>query len=322
RARGEVRPPGGPFRWCHRPPRQHGAEPMHSLRLPLLAALVLFAGGLPARAQKSKPQIVIFKDGFVVHGRVTRPTTLLHDAKTGSSLPLPVPGGFFRVDDDVRMVSFAPGQVHNTIDDESAKDRVPISLGVGFVKGSFDPLPSAWTVESTGPFNDKLERKLQMDTSPGYFPTWQPVAKLTPKAVHLQAPRHAWIASYYTREFGPEAALDFVRKDLKVKRPGRPETPFERQLLTYRFLLQAGWTDHAEKVLEDMLRQFPAQRKKLEGYRDNFQNLVVAPQVVEGMEQASKAGQHKEAQERLAHFYEQKMHRITAPEFQKFQLKA
>src|SRR5262249_14048573 len=95
-----------------------------------------------------------------------------------------------------------------------------------------------------------------------------------------------------------------IRK--QMKRSGNPATAFERDERLYVFMLQAGWTDHAEKDLDDMIQRYPAQRKKLEELREGLQRLIAA-QYVEGMEHASKVGQHEDAQERAERFFAMKL---------------
>ncbi len=287
---------------------------MRYLLVPLLVACVLLSSPLSARAQKTKKKIVIFKDGFVVYGKVTRPTVLEHDSKTGHSVSIPVLGGFYYVDDDVRTVSFSPNQVHEAIDDESDREKKYIRLGIGYTRPG-DPLPNSWTVVSSSPFSDKLERTLQMETSRGDFPIYQRMAALTPKSIHLQAKSYTWIAGYYTREFSPELVRGFVLKSMRARQKDQPRTPYQQREMLYVFLLQAGWLDHAEKELNEMIRTFPAQRKKLEELRNGLQTLIAA-KYVEAMEQASKVGQHQEAQERLGRFYELGMHKIANEDYQ------
>ena len=287
---------------------------MRCLRLPLLVA-VLLASGLPALGKPAKKQIIVFKDGFIVRGKITRPNTLLHDDKTGHSLSIPVPGGFFYVDDDVRTIAFSPAQTHQVVDDESRNDLVPLRVGAGYTRPD-GVLPSRWTIESTSPVDEKLERMLDMNTSAGDFLIKQRLAALTPKTMHFQAHKYTWIMGYYTREWGPDNVKLFVQRGIKkkIKDSQKPMTLFDQRMMVYRFMLQGGWAEHAEKELDDMIQRFPRERKKLEELQASLQKLIAA-QFIQGVEQASQVGQHQEAQARLARFYEMKMNRIAPREF-------
>jgi hypothetical protein len=117
---------------------------------------------------------------------------------------------------------------------------------------------------------------------------------------------------YFTREFGPELARAFVFRHTKLT--GKPEKEFDRRELIYRFLLQGGWTEEAQKELESMIERFPAEAKRLMERKENLEKLTAA-QYVQGIEQAHKAGQHQETQERLARYHKLNYFKLVPPEY-------
>src|SRR5262249_50654462 len=84
--------------------------------LTLLAALALVAPVPPAHAGKGgKRQLVVFKDGFIVRGVIKRPEIFDFDPASGAHFRVPVAGGFFYIDDDVRTIAFAHSALHNLV---------------------------------------------------------------------------------------------------------------------------------------------------------------------------------------------------------------
>ena len=67
--------------------------------------LVLLCPLLVQAQSGVKRSLIIFKDGFTIEGRIKRPMTWITD-KGGASFSIPVAGGFYSVDDDVRNVIF------------------------------------------------------------------------------------------------------------------------------------------------------------------------------------------------------------------------
>jgi pimeloyl-ACP methyl ester carboxylesterase len=288
---------------------------MRLARLSLFAALALLAALPPALAGRGgKRQIIVFKDGFIVRGRVSQPTTLHFDSASGASIRMAVPGGFMHIDDGVRTIIFPPTFVQDSIDDESAKKLVPIDLVYTPYSSQPLDLPPSWSIEEITPFNEKWQRKVKLDTPKGFKTEDQRLVKLTPQFAFVQARHYKWNCFYFTRELGPEVARGLVYKHMKLTK--RPVSKFDQRMLIYRFMLQAGWTEHAVKELDYMLVEFksPGERKRLEPLRENLEKLRNT-QFVQEIEQCHKAGQYQEAQNRIARFYDLKMDEQIPPEF-------
>src|SRR5262249_52712021 len=150
-----------------RPAAPARSRTMRLVPLPLLAALALLTGGPPAEAQTpNKQKVVIFKDGFVVRGKVSRPTKIDFDPKSGAQYTIPT--GYYFIDDEVRSIAFSPNQVHDVVDDESLQKLKPIRLGNAWIRAKGDALPREWTVLDVGDVGDRLERVVRIGTSRGY----------------------------------------------------------------------------------------------------------------------------------------------------------
>ncbi len=284
---------------------------MRLLPLPLLATLALLAGGAPADAQK-KPdpfRLVIFKDGFAVRGKIQRPHKIEFDK---SGFQFTVPTGHFYIDDDVRYILFSPNQVHELVEEDSSKKAKPIRLGNTWIRAKGDAMPPEWTILDTGEVNNRLERVVRIGTSRGYIDVKQRLITLTPRYVRFQSHQWAWMPCYFTREFGPEKARDFVYRHMTMMK--KPAKDFDRREQVYRFLLQAGWTEQAERELDNLIDRFPKERERLMGYKNGLERLTTA-QFVEGIEQAHKVGQHQQAQERLARYHKLKLFKLAPDGF-------
>src|SRR5262245_10288352 len=106
---------------------------MHPSRLRPLVVLTLIALGglaLPAHSQgtRSKPSLIVFKDGFTLHGRIERPTTWFTDPASKQSFTIPAPGGYYTVEDGARTIAFSPNHVHDVFPDDPNEARKVVRL--------------------------------------------------------------------------------------------------------------------------------------------------------------------------------------------------
>ncbi len=280
---------------------------MRLLPLPLLAALLLLCFDPPADAQprgKPKPHLIVFKDGFTVHGIVKQDRTSFTDPVSGAPISIPVQDSHFTVDDGVRNISFSPNQVQELIpDDPTRKDR-PIWL-TNLRAASGSPIPGTWKIAQISEFDHRWQREVILTMANGsHYKLEQRLVLLTPRYLCVDTRGTVWTSFYLTRELGPDVCRSLVYKHADFKKT--PEKDYDKRLLVYRFFLQAGWTAEAEKELLKLLDAYPAQRAKLKVIQENL-NALLAVQFVKDMELAYKAGQHQEVQERLARYAKEKM---------------
>ena len=283
---------------------------MRFQRLPRLAVFAFALTALPAHAQP-KQSLIIFKDGHSIQGKVKRPTTLIVDPASGQSIIMPVPGGFYSVDDDVRNIAFSPNQILEIIHNDPILERKWVRLDHYIGIGS-QAMPKSWSIDYVGPFEDSLMRAVKLSGPGGVSMRLdQRLVFLTPRHFRVDGVGREWMAFHFTRELGAEAARALVYKHIALKK--QPTKDLDKQLLVYRFLLQGGWTSEAERELDKMMAKFKSARERLEPIHDALMRLVTI-QFVDAMELAHKVGQHEEVQERLATFARQKMAEHASPE--------
>jgi pimeloyl-ACP methyl ester carboxylesterase len=104
-----------------------------------------------------------------------------------------------------------------------------------------------------------------------------------------------------TSEFDPE-----VVRQLLLSQPRKPKasvqpTEADKRFQVFRFFLQAGWYDAAEKELEGIVTDYPKEQKRITDARQTLDKLR-GLQLVDQIERASQAGRHKETRVLLAHF--------------------
>jgi hypothetical protein len=141
----------------------------------------------------------------------------------------------------------------------------------------------------------------------------QRLVLLTPEYYRIDGKTVDWVSYHRTRELSPDTVRDLIYKH--AARSREPLKDLDKRLLVYRFFLQARWTDEAEQELERILRAYPAQRERLQSMRENLSKLLTA-QYVERLELAHKVGQHQEAQDRIARFFDLKMASLVSEKAQ------
>jgi pimeloyl-ACP methyl ester carboxylesterase len=257
-----------------------------------LAAATGFALiGSPAAAH-----LLVFKDGFILQGKVKRGSEPLVDP-SGARFAVPAPGGFYTIEDGVRTIIFSPSQVQDVLRDDHSRSVKPIVLTGPTPQLVGANLPSPWTIEAVDPWQ-KWARTIRLLTAPkGLVDVPQRVTLLTPERVRVDAVRVNWIAYYKTRELG----IETLRTLLDQYYAKTKETEPDKRLLISKFLIQAGYVDDAERELNQLVKDFPGQKDKTEPLLQVVKEKQAA-QYIDGTEQARKAGQYGEVRDRLARF--------------------
>ena len=270
----------------------------------LATTLALVATPVPARAD-----LIFLKDGFVLVGQVKEERTRIFDAISKASYT--VPKGFFFVDDGPRRFFFSPLQVQ-------AKDRTFILSGERASKIRkvimLNPpgMPVIVRMLDTPDFNDKWERYVQYRTTTYTIKVPQRLQEVNSFFAWADSTKHFhWQACYLTQELG----LEQVRKLLAVHPDyndsytlatwvrATPQTRADRRLRLATFLLRAGWDKAADSTLDDILREFPFAKDKVERLRGRLRHLR-ALRYMEEIRRAHRAGRRKGVAELLAGFVE------------------
>lgn len=251
---------------------------------------------------------IIFKDGFVISGKVRQPQDLIIDPGSGSSFR--IPAGFFYLDDEVRRILFSPSQVQEVSkEDASGKDKLlrltrpaPSLLG-------YTGLPS-WRIENITPWNNRWERTIQLGTDRGPLDIVQRMTVLTPTHLRIDSLRYEWSPCHLLREFGPDLVRGLLNQYYQDKKDIKDH---EKRLIVVNFFFQAGWLDAAQKELDKFLEEYPDQKSATVTYQEALKKQF-ATVFVEDLLRASKVGQHQEAQEKVAQFFKEDMLGLVSPQ--------
>jgi pimeloyl-ACP methyl ester carboxylesterase len=274
----------------------------------LLAPLTVFA------APEDRYISVIFKDGGVLRGYVWEKTETI--SENGQSFPIPT--GIILLEEGSRLFFIAPSTVR------SSEKRV-LETGPVYKSqqtGTFSQshwLPRMRSDFKTGTFDERWMRSFSFHSQP--LPREAPEGKDVRLSQHLSELTTQWarmdaVASkadnpwqynwrwwYRTRELSPEVLLGLLEmhKDLRVSTSMMPAQVIERRLKIHRFLLEVGYVKAAEKVLANLISDYPNEKKQLDADAERLKNRL-AQERMEEIRLAVSAGRHEYVGELLAAF--------------------
>jgi predicted esterase len=254
-----------------------------------LLSLGFFLGTLQA-------DLVIFKDGFFIHGRIKQDKITFVDPASKRVFAAAKLDGFFMVDDGARRVIFAATQVADATRQNFEQAADLIKVGRIMRPGGGRGLPKDWWAVGTSELTKAWRRSvfIRYPGMPQKAPLRIPqyLTQLTPRHLRLDAGGYNWDSYYLTREFKPETIRMLLYEHL-----GRQKKPLKKPdqyYYVFRFLLQAGWYREAEKELNDLVKEFPKEKKTVGKAREVLKKLK-ALQLADWIERARKAGQHHRA---------------------------
>ncbi len=251
----------------------------------------------PARAD-----VIIFKDGFAIHGKVFRDKALL-DNPNGAPFVVDAENGFYKCDDGARITIFSPsyrqvGDAQNTFnrfaDDVVLRTKVPAGVAM--------PLALDAVIQKEVDFDDRWTRKVNMIDGGGRLASvlHQQILTLTPFYLRMGSNSHAWQASYLTQEWGPERILKILRLHPEIKEdPAKPEPAKRRKLIL--FLTQAGWYEYADKEVSAYAKDFPTEIMPLAEIRQSILTAK-AETFIKELEIARDAGRFEFIKKRMPQF--------------------
>jgi pimeloyl-ACP methyl ester carboxylesterase len=265
----------------------------------LLAGLGLaFLAPSPARAD-----LIFFKDGFVLEGKVKREHTTEFDPVTHE--PLLMPKGFFMIDTGACRIYFSPAQIR----DAQKKDPPPEEKVVArYSKTQLNPrvLPPFLEVQKVTPWNAEWERSITFRTTWGSLTLPQHVGLLTPSWARVDSMgKYFWSCGYATRELGPDEVVKLLSTHPDFKEPKDEAAPARatRRLRLCDFLAQAGWFDHAEKELDRLVKDLPEQQERVAAARAALRRMRAREQF-EDVKRLHLAGQPGAVRRKIAEFKE------------------
>jgi pimeloyl-ACP methyl ester carboxylesterase len=263
-------------------------------RFPLVLALgLLVVLAVPGLALAD---LIYLKDGFILHGKLRQLGDIITDPSSKDQFW--APKGNYLVDDDARKIYFSPRQV-DEVDSRflyEGADLIVLQREIYRVH-SF-PMSPIVKITDISPWDEKGERVFSMQSPDGLLRIQQRMGVLAPHFARVDALRYAWSAHYLTRELGPDTVRELLLRHPALK--GKAKTlDATARFKVYRFFVQAGFFDAAERELDLILADLPDQKEKVESFREGLQKLRIAQKLTE-IERAYKAGRHQWAQEQLA----------------------
>jgi pimeloyl-ACP methyl ester carboxylesterase len=274
----------------------------HVLGLALIGSVLpLVAGSRLARAD-----MIFFKDGFALEGRVKREMTLEFDKVGGEMYHMPK--GFFFVDDGPRRVFFSPARVSLVYPKDPPLEERIICKDTRI---QINPklLPEFLEVVKAPQWDGKWNRRFQFRAPGANGSTMlvdvpQHIGQLGPYWARVDSPgRYFWSCAYLTRELGPETAQELLNThpDFYEKKDMTSMQRASRRLRKADFFAQAGWFDLAETELDRTLTDLPDQKERVEAARKALRKLRARDQMEE-IKRRHLAGQHQLTRKRLAGF--------------------
>jgi pimeloyl-ACP methyl ester carboxylesterase len=261
-----------------------------------LSLLIMGLGLIPLIAEAQRPVqpevVLIYKDGFTIKGRVHEKANVITDSASGRSIPI-FTGQFF-IDDHVRNILFSRDQVQSITKIKPVPPRMMVRFDKYVQAQGFSP---KWEFEGFGEWNEKGERTASWRI-PRPFNMLQRVSYLTPHHIFAITNDYPWDLYFFTQEFGPTLTRDILYQTFKDKKEFKAVSEGEKLLRIAAFLQEAGWFDEAEKDLQNLVDNFPAEKKQAQEQLDQIKGIR-ATLFVERIERASNVGQHQEAIERL-----------------------
>jgi hypothetical protein len=261
----------------------------------ILALTALACLGLPA----AHADVVIFKDGFMLYGKVSRDGDTITDP---SGQAFAIPKGPFYILDGARRVYFSHSHVAsaNSKNIYEGAELVKAEMRVSRINAL--PLPPLLDIRKISPFSDRWERTYEIAYYLGgkrYVTSIdQRMTALTPQFVKVDALKYNWTAFYQTSELGPEIVRTLLQQHPDFMAKGDKNDLAKRYRL-YRFLMQAGWYDLAEAELEGIEKAHPKEKEKVEEARQRYKKLR-AMQQLDDIERGERAGRHRWVQQQLA----------------------
>jgi pimeloyl-ACP methyl ester carboxylesterase len=242
--------------------------------------------------------LVIMKDGFTLKGLVKQETTSFVDPASGQQIPVPKTDSptKVKIDDGARRIILSRTHVKDAFPDPGG-DKDLVALERRFVRLDRFRMPSG-QYAGFGPWDDKWDRVVKLDSSRGRIEIAQHLSILTPYFARIDARRYNWSPHYLMRELDPETVLPLVRQHPDVKSAKKGDA-VARRFRVFHFEIQAGWYDQALTELDGILKDFPGEKEKVETARTQLKKLVLA-RFVDRIEQANRVGRHQWAQARLA----------------------
>ncbi len=299
-------------------------------RLALVAAFTALLVPLDVRGDW-----VFFPDGFTLRGKVLKEGTMYQDPG-GRAMWMPKAGGFYLVDDFARHIIFSTRQVTEAHPDPAPPNYEIFDFQENKGRLRANPRDRAITVvedqKISQDWNEQGMRVVSINGPLGKLNLNQFMTDVTPHYTICKCQDWFWTTAMLTNEIGPEKVLPALRyhqlrnREAKARedalgpkrKPGDPPAPkppkpaeppakvvrtSEDYFAIFRFCIQAGWFDEAEKELDVLIKDFPDVAKAAEESRKDVRRLRADARLDQVL-LAVKSGQPDKVQKLLAGFPE------------------
>jgi pimeloyl-ACP methyl ester carboxylesterase len=278
-----------------------------------VSLLIIVTLPLAAPAQAKKRDVrIIFKDGFVINGKVDeRVREFIYDPASGQSFS--IPSGEFTVDDHVRKILFNPSHVHTVRQFKPGEIKEPMKI-VRFTSIlQTREIHSSWKCTSFSKWSEQGERTVTFENAKGQpIIVTQKIGVLTPQYLYAVTDLYVWDLRYSTQEFGPELTRAMLMNIFAEKKDLKALKDADKYLQITAFLQEAGWFQEAETELENITKNYPAEKKVAEEMlaklRKDRGDLFV-----DSIKKAAEIGQHLEAMEGLGDYEMRGLQKIVSP---------
>jgi pimeloyl-ACP methyl ester carboxylesterase len=116
----------------------------------------------------------------------------------------------------------------------------------------------------------------------------------------VQSLKFEWNPCYKTRELDPATVRGLVDSFYQIHKKDFTEP--QKRMEIFRFLYQAGWYDEAEKELDDLIKEFPAEKSLAEPSKDKMRKLR-ATLFADEIEHLHQVGRHGDVEKGLELFF-------------------
>ncbi|HZV07415.1 MAG TPA: hypothetical protein VE999_20190 [Gemmataceae bacterium] len=257
---------------------------------------------LTAAVHLARAELLFFKDGFPVEGKVTREMTIEFDQVGRDAYYMPK--GFFFLNDGPRRIFFSPARVRYVSEkDPPAEERIIYRNPRGQVNPK--KFPGLAAVVSAPEWGEDWSRRFEFLSGMGAkVGVPQHISVLTPYWAQVDSMGHYfWSCAYLTRELGPETvqALLSSHADFQEKKNLPAEKRASLRLRKADFFAQAGFLDLADKELDRLAEAMPDQKERVETARKMLIKLR-AGERIEEIKRRQLAGQHNRVRKLLMDF--------------------
>lgn len=263
----------------------------------------VFVLALVTQVSFARADMLFFKDGFAVQGRVKRQMTIEFDQIGGEAYHMPK--GFFFVDDGARRIFFPPSQVSLVYPKDPPIEEKVVCPDT---RPQVNPrkMPDMLAILKEPEWDAKWNRryKFRAPSPYGVVDVPQHITWLTPHWARVDSPGNfSWACAYLTREFGPERvrALLNSHPDFQEKNGMAATLRVSRRLRKADFYGQAGWYDLADHELDRILLDTPDQKPRVEAARKTLVRLRARDRLEE-IKRRHLGGQHETVRKMIAEF--------------------